>query len=210
MNPDDRLIIDAVLRGRTEAFGTLVLRYQNRLYNAILRVVDHRDDAADVVQDAFVNAYQSLATFKGDSEFYTWLYRIAFNSAINQKRRKRLFVSLEAFHRDGNAGFIEPTDGSRDAQPGSALERTEEEHALQRALTRLSLEHRTVLVLNDIEGLKYEEIARIIDVPVGTVRSRLHRARLELRELLLRDRNWESGEVEPPKPLSSRPAQAGE
>ncbi|MCZ2342292.1 MAG: sigma-70 family RNA polymerase sigma factor [Bacteroidales bacterium] len=212
MNPDDRLIIDAVLQGRTEAYGKLVLQYQDRLYNAILRVVDHRDDAADVVQEAFINAYQSLASFKGDSGFYTWLYRIAFNSAISLKRRKWSFVSLDAFHRDGNEGSLEPADSSLDSQPGSALERSEEEFALQRALHRLSPEHRTVLVLNDIEGMKYEEIAKIVNVPVGTIRSRIHRARLELRELLMRDRNEEAGEpaAKTLKPLSSRPTQAGE
>lgn len=214
VNPDDRQIIESVLQGRTEVFGQLVLRYQDRLYNAILRVVENRDDAADVVQDAFVNAYQSLASFKGGSEFYTWLYRIAFNSAISQKRRKRLFISLDTDHRNGAEGYFEPTDNSLDSRPGSALERTEEERALQRSLTRLSPEHRTVLVLKDIEGMKYEEIAEVLAVPVGTIRSRIHRARLELRDLLVHelDLDPESGEsaTKTSQPLSSRPAPAGE
>lgn len=182
VNNDDRRLITESLNGRTSAFGELVLRYQDRLFNAVVRVVDNADDALDVVQDAFVNAYQSLGSFKGDAEFYTWLYRIAFNTAVSLRRRRRSLVSLET-GRDGEA-VIDPTDPNEDARPGVALERSEEEAALQTGMSRLSPEHRTVLVLKDIEGLKYEEIAAILDVPIGTIRSRIHRARLELRDLL--------------------------
>ncbi len=182
MNPDDRRLISESLGGRTEAFGALICRYQDRLFNAVLRVVDNPDDAQDVVQDAFVNAYQSLASFKGDAEFYTWLYRIAFNTAVTLKRRRRALVSLET-GRDGEM-VVDPPDPSEETRPGVILERSEEEAALQTALNRLSAEHRAVLVLKDIEGMKYEQIAEVIGVPIGTVRSRIHRARLELRDLL--------------------------
>ena len=182
MNEDDRRLIADTLDGRTDAFGELVRRYQDRLFNAVLRVVDNADDALDVVQDAFVNAYTSLGSFKGDAEFYTWLYRIAFNSAVSQRRKKRALVSLDR----GRAGeeAIDPPDPSEETRPGAAMERSEEEAALQDALNRLSPEHRAVLVLKDIEGLKYEQIADVMDVPIGTIRSRIHRARLELRDLL--------------------------
>ena len=182
MNADDRRLIAECLHGRQEAFGELVRRYQDRLFNAVYRVVDHSEDAYDVVQDAFLNAYQSLNSFKGDSEFFTWLYRIAFNTAISLKRKKRLLLSLDGGRAD--EPVVEPIDGSEFTQPGTGLERTEEEARLQKALGRLSAEHRAVLVLKDLEGQRYEEIAEILDVPIGTVRSRLHRARLELRELL--------------------------
>ena len=182
MNPDDRRLISESLGGRSAAFGELVCRYQDRLFNAVVRVVDHPEDARDVVQDAFISAYQSLASFKGDAEFYTWLYRIAFNSAVSHRRRKRLLVSLEA-GRDGDLA-IDPLDPSDETRPGVALERADEERIVQDALNRLSPEHRAVLVLKDIEGLKYEEIADVTGVPIGTVRSRIHRARLELRDLL--------------------------
>src|SRR5262245_48495526 len=86
VNLDDRRLISASVNGQPAAFGDLVHRYQDRLFNAVLRVVDNPHDAQDVVQDAFVNAYQSLASFKGDAEFYTWLYRIAFNTAVSMKR----------------------------------------------------------------------------------------------------------------------------
>ena len=182
MNNDDRRLIADSLRGHSTSFGELVRRYQDRLYNAIYRVVDHPDDALDVVQEAFISAYQSLNHFKGDSEFFTWLYRIAFNAAISQKRRKRAVLSLD--WQSDEKHVTEPADESVDARPGSAMERTEDESMLQRAIQQLPPEYRAVLVLKEIEGRKYEEIADILDVPIGTVRSRLHRARLELRGLL--------------------------
>jgi RNA polymerase sigma-70 factor (ECF subfamily) len=181
VSDDDRRLIADCLGGRRESFGILVSRYQARLYNAVTRLVDNPEDGADIVQDAFINAYQSLHSFKGDAEFFTWLYRIAFNAAISLKRRKRATVSLESA---GPEGRIDPDDPSEYIKPGAAIERNEEERQLQDAINRLSHEHREVLVLKDIEGLKYEEIAEILAVPIGTIRSRLHRARLELRDLL--------------------------
>lgn len=182
MNIDDRRLIADALNGKNAAFGELVARYQDRLYNAIYRVVDHPDDALDVVQEAFISAYQSLNNFKGDSEFFTWLYRIAFNAAISQKRRKRTVLSLD-WRTDDRQG-PEPADESTDVRPGSALERSEDENLVQLAIQKLPVEYRVVLVLKEIEGRKYEEIADILDIPIGTVRSRLHRARLELRDLI--------------------------
>lgn len=182
MNQDDRRLINECLDGQSSAFGELVLRYQDRLFNAVVRIVDNPEDARDVVQDSFVNAYVSLASFKGDAEFYTWLYRIAFNTAVSLKRRRKVFISLES-GRDGE-GAIDPQDPSEETRPGVALERSEDDAQLQAALNRLSPEHRSVLVLKDIEGLRYEEIAEVMEVPIGTVRSRIHRARFELRDLL--------------------------
>lgn len=184
MNIDDRRLIMECVQGRTESFGQLVRRYQDRLFNAVYRVLDNAEDTADVVQEAFLNAYQSLNSFKGDSEFFTWLYRIAFNAAITLKRKRRSVLSFEWGREEGTH---EPFDPSPFTQPGEAIERSEEEAKLQAALNRLSAEHRTVLILKDIEGQKYEEIAEILDVPIGTIRSRLHRARLELKDLLQAD-----------------------
>jgi RNA polymerase sigma-70 factor (ECF subfamily) len=181
VNHDDRRLIADCLGGRRDAFGELVSRYQARLYNAAIRLVDNPDDAADVVQDAFLNAFQSLHTFKGDAEFFTWLYRIAFNTAISLKRKKRATISLDAGGPDGG---IDPDDPSEYIKPGTALQRSEEETQLHEALARLSHEHREVLLMKDIDGMKYEEIAELLGVPIGTIRSRLHRARLELRDLL--------------------------
>lgn len=183
MNTDDRRLIAECLAGRTTAFGELVRQYQDRLFNAVVRVVDSAEDAADVVQDAFLNAYQSLNSFKGDSEFFTWLYRIAFNAAISLRRKKKAVLSFDGGDERATS---EPVDPSEFTRPGVALERSEEDAQLLAALNRLSAEHRTVLVLKELEGQKYEDIAEVLDVPIGTVRSRLHRARMELRDLLNR------------------------
>jgi RNA polymerase sigma-70 factor, ECF subfamily len=184
VNSDDRRNIDATLSGQTAAFGELVRRHQDRLFNAVLRVVHRPEDAADVCQEAFVNAYQSLASFKGDAEFFTWLYRIAFNAAISWRRKQRGTVSLTGVN--GRTPIPEPADDAVDSRPGESLERREDEVRLEAGLRMLSADHRRVLVLKDLQDCKYEEIAEILEVPIGTVRSRLNRARLELRTILER------------------------
>jgi len=181
---DDQLI-SRCLDGDPTAFGELVRRYQDRLYSTVYRLVDNTEDAQDVVQDAFLSAYQSLPSFHGDSAFFTWLYRIAVNTAISLRRKQRLVYSIES-GRNGESG-IEPLDQSESNRPDHGLERAEEERRIQDALNRLSPEHRTVLILKDMEGQKYEVMAEILGVPIGTIRSRLHRARLELRQILERD-----------------------
>jgi RNA polymerase sigma-70 factor (ECF subfamily) len=179
---DNRLIADC-LAGDSSAFGELVRRHQDRLYNTVYRLLDNHEDAYDVVQDAFLNAYQSLDSFKGDSLFFTWLYRIAVNTAISFKRKRRAMVRIDT---TGSNPVIEPLDPSEEARPGHALEQAEQEQRIQQALARVSAEHRAVLILKDMEGQKYEEMAETLGVPIGTIRSRLHRARLELREILER------------------------
>jgi RNA polymerase sigma-70 factor (ECF subfamily) len=177
---DNRLIADC-LAGDTGAFGELVRRHQDRLYNTVYRLVENADDALDVVQEAFLSAYQSLDSFKGDSLFFTWLYRIAVNTAISLKRKKRVLARIP--DRNGEHA-AEPADTSELTRPGHALEQAEEEQKLHKALGRLSPEHRAVLVMKELEGQKYEDMAETLGVPIGTIRSRLHRVRLELRELL--------------------------
>jgi RNA polymerase sigma-70 factor (ECF subfamily) len=182
VNADDQRLIADCLQGRTAAFGELVLRYQDRLFNTVYRLLDNAEDAQDVVQDAFIHAYQSLNAFKGDSLFYTWLYRIAVNTAISWKRKRRMVLRLKLDSDDGTS--MEPQDVSANHRPGYALEQAEEERRIHEALQRVSAEHRAVLILKDMEGQKYEVMADILNVPIGTIRSRLHRARLELREVL--------------------------
>jgi RNA polymerase sigma-70 factor (ECF subfamily) len=178
---DDLHLIAECLQGHPAAFGELVRRHQDRLFNTVFRMVDNAEDAQDIVQEAFLNAYQSLESFKGDSLFFTWLYRIAVNTAISFKRKKRVMVRIDG---PGGETVLEPLDQSELTRPGHAMEQAEQEQRIQRALGRLSPEHRAVLVLKDMEGQKYEEMAEALGVPIGTIRSRLHRARLELREVL--------------------------
>jgi RNA polymerase sigma-70 factor (ECF subfamily) len=181
---DQRLIVEC-LKGNPNAFGELVRCYQDRLYHTVVRLVDNAEDAQDVVQEVFLSAYQSLDAFKGDSQLFTWLYRIAVNAAISYRRKRRMVLSLDVV-RNGDPG-LEPFDRSEHSRPGYALEQSEQGQRLWLALSRLSSEHRAVLVLKDMEGQKYETIAELLRVPIGTIRSRLHRARLELRDLLAQD-----------------------
>jgi RNA polymerase sigma-70 factor, ECF subfamily len=185
VSADDHRLIAECLKGDSAAFGELVRRYQDRLFNTVYRLVDNAEDALDVVQDAFLNAYQALDSFKGDSLFFTWLYRIAVNTAISLKRKQRVVVSMDGGRDDG--AVVEPADTSEFSRPEQALEQAEQERRIQKALNQLSPEHRAVLVLKDMEGQKYETMADILQVPIGTIRSRLHRARVELRDILSKD-----------------------
>jgi RNA polymerase sigma-70 factor (ECF subfamily) len=176
---DDARLIDEALSGTSAAFGELVVRYQDRLFSMLVQVVGSRDDAYDLVQDAFVQAFLKLESFQRQSAFYTWLYRIAMNLAISRRRRQRPIGSLdETRHATGD----EPL--GRDDPPTARLEQQERGAQVQQALAALSEEHRAILVLREIDGCCYETIAEMLELPVGTVRSRLHRARMQLREQL--------------------------
>jgi RNA polymerase sigma-70 factor, ECF subfamily len=176
---DDTELIRETLAGDSAAFGQLVQKYQDRLFNTIVHMIGSHDDARDVVQDAFVQAFVKLESFQGKSAFYTWLYRIAFNVSATQRRRRRPVLSVDQAREEGGE---EPIDA--DTGPLQNLERDERCRQVREALTILTDEHRQVLVLREIDGCCYETIAEILDLPVGTVRSRLHRARLQLRDEL--------------------------
>lgn len=183
MSVDDNRLITECREGNTAAFGELVSRYQDRLFNTVLRLVGNAEDARDVVQEAFLHAYQSLHSFKGDALFFTWLYRIAVNTAISLKRKQKPTLRIHQGTDEKNG--IDPLDPSAMTRPGHAIEMAEEERQVHEALSKLSAEHRAVLVMKDMDGMKYEDMAEVLGVPVGTIRSRLHRARLEMRDLLL-------------------------
>jgi RNA polymerase sigma-70 factor (ECF subfamily) len=176
---DDQDLIRRTLGGHSESFGQLISKYQNRLYNGMVQILRSEPEAEDVVQDAFVLAFTKLNTFKGNSAFFTWLYRIGYNVAITRIRRRKPTVSIEGKPDQGRLDF--PDQGPA---PGDQLERHEETVQLMKALDRLSEEHRSILVLREMEELDYDAISEILDLPIGTVRSRLHRARHQLREQL--------------------------
>jgi RNA polymerase sigma-70 factor (ECF subfamily) len=175
----DAQLIEATLSGDSAAFGQLVVRYQDRLYATAFRMMGSDSDARDVVQDAMVQAFVKLDTFRGTCAFYSWLYRIAVNMAISRKRRRRPTISVE---ESRTRSSLEPA--SRDPSPDGRLLQQEKVDQVQAALDAMSDEHRAVLVLREIEGCPYETIAEILELPVGTIRSRLHRARLQLKEQL--------------------------
>jgi len=180
-NLDDYRLAQACRAGRTEAYGELVGRCQDRLYPMVLRLLGSPEDAQDVLQDAFVRGFEKLDQFQGDSSFFTWMYRITVNLAMSRlrKRRIRRFFPL-ADPRGGDRGF-DPPDESEAGAPSHAVERAEREAIVTAALNSLEPEHRAVVVLKDYEGRRYEEIGELLGVPVGTVRSRLHRARQQLK-----------------------------
>jgi len=175
----DKQLIDRALDGEQAAFGQLVTKYQDRLYNTLVHVVGSADTAYDVVQDAFVQAYLKLETFERASGFYTWLYRIAVNLAISRRRREKPTASIDQVRE---ASGQEPLD--HNDPPEARIEQAERAGQVQAALAALSEEHRTILVLREVDGCAYEQIAEILDLPIGTIRSRLYRARLQLRDQL--------------------------
>ncbi len=188
---DDFQFVEAALAGQKEAFGQLVERYQDRLIHAISRYLGSVEDAHDVAQDAFVQAYTRLASFRGEAAFYTWLYRIAFNLAMTRVRRRRPMQSLDqAKDSLGN----EPIDLGATAETG--ILREEQARVVHTALGQLDEEFRQVIVLRELEGCAYEQIAQILEIPVGTVRSRLYRARIQLRDLLAPWLTVEMGETD--------------
>jgi len=176
---DEARLIAAARQGDAGAYGSLVRRYQDRLCSSLMHICGSFADAQDAAQEAFLRAYLKLGSFTGASAVYTWLYRIAVNVAISEHRRRRLPPPGER----ALLGEKEPSD--RAEEPEENLLRLERAALVQQALDRLSDEHRTILVLREVENCDYDEIAQILDLPVGTVRSRLHRARLQLREKLV-------------------------
>jgi RNA polymerase sigma-70 factor (ECF subfamily) len=169
-------LIDQCLAGDAEAFGELVRPYQDRLYNTLYRILGSRDDAAEALQDGLVRAFRRLGSFHRESSFYTWLYRVAVNVALSRRRRRRRRPTTTDLAGVGElAGQPELGDPSRN------MEARERRRMIEEALAGVPEVFRVALVLKEIDGLKYEEIARVLRLPVGTVRSRLHRARNEMR-----------------------------
>lgn len=170
-------------------FGRLIARYQDRVYNLCLRMCGNASDAEDYTQEAFIKAMQSIDRFDGRSRFYTWLFRIAVNVAISGRRKggRDAMRSLEGGRaRGADDGHGSPGDRLAAATSGPMEQAAvREEHAMVlAALAELDEEHRAAVVLRDIESLDYSEIAEVLGVAVGTVKSRLHRARLALRDRL--------------------------
>ena len=178
---NDDLLIEQTLEGNRDAFGELVTKYQVRLYNTMIQIVGSTEDAYDVTQDAFMQAYLRLDTFRRSSRFYTWLYRIAFNVAIGMRRRYKAHRMAESIPQEMHERLVD-----RELRPEENLISQENIKTVREVVDRLDDEFRSVIILRELEEFSYEEIAEILDVPIGTVRSRLHRARMIIREYLTR------------------------
>ena len=179
------------LRDRDEAaFREMVEEYQDQVFSLLYRMLGSRAEAEDIAQEVFVTVFKSIDQFRGESKFSTWLYRIAANHSKNRikylsRRYDRATSEYdEAAERDVNAQRGEGIGQARIASPDAALEGAELERTVQAAIHDLDEDHRLVIVLRDIEELSYEEIAEIAGLPEGTVKSRIHRARVALKEKL--------------------------
>ena len=175
----DVQLIDETRAGDSLAYGELVRRHQDRLYHTLLHAAGHAEEAEDVAQEAFVQAFLKLKSFQGKSAFYTWLYRIAFNILISRQRKHRREICIDPSDAAHSKNLVDENE-----TPENRVQRLEREGQIHEALSHLSEEHRSILVLREMEGCCYETIAEILELPVGTVRSRLHRARLQLRDRL--------------------------
>ncbi len=182
---EDVELIEKVRNGDTDAFGGLIKKYQDRLFNAIWRFCGSADDAQDIVQEAFLKSYQGLAGFRLEAGFYTWIFRIAMNLALSHRRRERQnpSVSLTSQSLELSQGARLLSDRRSNGESDDAKERggSGMQPRLVAALNELDDQHRAVVVLRDIESFDYQEIGEILEIPVGTVKSRLHRARMALR-----------------------------
>jgi RNA polymerase sigma-70 factor, ECF subfamily len=174
----DAECVRRVQEGDTEAFGILVQRHQKAIFNLLYRILGDYDDAAEVAQEAFLSAYRSIKSFRGDASFATWLYRIAVNHA-NTRRKSHAAGQERGAAMESLAG---PPDG--DSDPAAALEQKETRQRVQAALDGLSTEDATIIVLRDLQDIPYETVAATLGIPVGTVKSRLHRARRALKDRL--------------------------
>jgi RNA polymerase sigma-70 factor (ECF subfamily) len=190
--PTDAAVVARAQAGDRDAFRVLVERYQGRVFRLALRVMRDEEQARDVSQEAFLKVYRSIDRFEGRSSFYTWLYRLVMNLCLDAKRRDKSSRHVEWNEEvalDTAGGVSGPTPL---AAPSKSLERSQLRESMQKAIDGLPEDARRTFLLREVDGLSYAEIADALEIPKGTVMSRLHYARRRLREALL-----ESGAVEP-------------
>ena len=182
-------IVRKVLDGDVNAFETLVLEYEKNVYNIALRMTGNSEDAADMTQEAFIKAYNSLQSFRGDSKFSVWLYRIVSNVCLDflRSRNRRPTVSLSVEDDDGEDTQLDVADESQ--SPELLLDRKLTRESVRRGLDSLPPDYRQILLLREIQGLSYDEISQALGLEVGTVKSRIFRARKRLCTFLIDDGN---------------------
>ena len=189
INVEDEILVQKWRQGDQKAVEQLVCKYQNRIYNVIFKICRNTDDAAELTQDTFVKIIEGLDGFQGRSSFYTWAFRIAVNLTLNFRKRKAspAFTSLDVSNAqpdESRSTLASVLLDEKTPQPSEIAANNELCEIVQKAIDALDEEHRTVIVLRDIEGMNYEQIADVLAVELGTVKSRLSRARAALRQIL--------------------------
>lgn len=186
---EESRIVQKVIRGDVNAFEKLVLAYEKNVYNIALRMTGNSEDASDMTQEAFIKAYNSLQSFRGDSKFSVWLYRIATNVCLDflRSRSRKPTVSLSVEDNEGEDVQLDVADESQ--SPELLLDRQMTRESVRRGLETLLPEYRQILLLREIQGLSYDEISQALGLEVGTVKSRIFRARKKLCAFLLKDGN---------------------
>jgi len=185
---EDHELVSSCKKGDTDAFDTLVAKYQRRMFNVAYRMIGNYDDASEVVQDAFVSAYKNLRKFRENAKFSTWLYAIVLNLSRNRLKQVRTLRARQSFSIDDplstEDGQIQVELPTAEPSPHERLEQKDLQLRVQRCIDALDPEFREVLILRDIQGFSYEEIVHILKAPDGTVKSRLFRARALIADCL--------------------------
>lgn len=181
----DWSIVQKVQAGNVGAFDQLVQKYREQIFAVIYNMTSNREDASDLAQETFIKAFQAIGRFQGKASFFTWIYRIAVNTTVTfiKKRNRRRFISYENIDEEASgAEILERLTAANRSEKGALVSELQEK--LNDALQKLSLKHRTVVILHEIEGLEHTEIAEITQTSIGTVRSRLHYAKRQLQSYL--------------------------
>lgn len=185
----EKILVSLAKRGDLSAFEQLVLAHEKMVYHIALRMLANSEDAKDISQEAFLKAYRNMQNFDERAAFSTWIYRITVNACIDEMRRRKgkPSVSLEREMQDEEGAWALQVADERET-PEEALLRRERQRELLLAMERLSPEHKAVLVLRDLRGFSYEEVSEMLEMPLGTVKSRICRARAQLKEEILKSR----------------------
>lgn len=186
MSSEEKILLKKAIMGDVESFEKLIEKYQLKAYNIALRMLGNEEDAKDALQDSFIKIFNSLSSFREESSFYTWIYRIVSNTCHDalKKRNKGSHISSLTHYKNSLEGEIEDIKDDT-VLPDKLMENKENVSVILESIEKLSLEHKQVIILRDIQGFSYEEISKIIDCSEGTVKSRINRARLKLKEILI-------------------------
>lgn len=189
MSENEKVLLEKAKTGDIEAFELLIEKYQKKVFAIALKMLGNYDDASELAQEALIKVFKSIKNFKEESSFSTWIYRVVTNTCLDELRRRKkrqvVYIDEEITNEDGE---LKREIADYSTAPESIMEKKELRKAVNEAIMSLSEEHRTVIVLRDIQGMSYEEIAKITKCPEGTIKSRINRARLSLKEIFKKNK----------------------